>query len=160
MKVLKFGGTSVGSPARMKALLDIINPAERQIVVLSAVSGTTNSLVEIGQAYLKGDKKRATDLVAVLKDKYELFIRELFATPEFLQQGHEVVQYHFALLANIANDLFTTVEDKIILAQGELLSTTLYHVYLKEIGVPSVLVSALDFMKIDEDNEPVVDYIT
>ncbi|HEY9196935.1 MAG TPA: aspartate kinase, partial [Mucilaginibacter sp.] len=136
------------------------NPTERQIVVLSAVSGTTNSLVEIGQAYLKGDKKRATDLVTVLKDKYELFIRELFATPEFLQQGHEVVQYHFALLANIANDLFTTVEDKIILAQGELLSTTLYHVYLKEIGVPSVLVSALDFMKIDEDNEPVVDYIT
>lgn len=160
MKVLKFGGTSVGSPERMKKLLDIIDPAQRQIVVLSAVSGTTNSLVEIGQAYLAGDKIKATGLIKVLKDKYEIFIKELFATPEFLEQGKEVIDYHFSLLNNLANDLFTTVEDKIILAQGELLSTTLYHVYLKEIGVPSVLLPALDFMKIDEDNEPIVDYIT
>ena len=79
MKVLKFGGTSVGSPARMKALLDIINPAERQVVVLSAVSGTTNSLVEIGQAYLAGDKKKAAQLITILKDKYEIFIKELLA---------------------------------------------------------------------------------
>jgi aspartate kinase len=77
MKVLKFGGTSVGSPARMKALLDIIDPTERQIVVLSAVSGTTNNLVEIGQAYLSGDKKKAIILISALKDKYELFIKEL-----------------------------------------------------------------------------------
>src|SRR5438309_683052 len=82
MKVLKFGGTSVGSPERMMKLLDIINPAERQIVVLSAVSGTTNSLVEIGQAYLAGDKVKAADLIKILKDKYEIFIKELFAKPE------------------------------------------------------------------------------
>ncbi|MDR3693599.1 aspartate kinase [Mucilaginibacter sp.] len=160
MKVLKFGGTSVGSPERMKKLMDIIDPAQRQIVVLSAVSGTTNSLVEIGQAYLAGNKTKAAGLIKVLKDKYELFIKELFATPEYLEQGKEVIDYHFSLLSNLANDLFTTVEDKIILAQGELLSTTLYHVYLKEIGVPSVLLPALDFMKIDEDNEPIVDYIS
>ncbi|HWZ02622.1 MAG TPA: aspartate kinase [Mucilaginibacter sp.] len=160
MKVLKFGGTSVGSPERMKKLLDIIDPAQRQIVVLSAVSGTTNSLVEIGQAYLAGDKTKAAGLIKVLKDKYEVFIKELFATPEYLEQGKEVIDYHFSLLSNLANDLFTAVEDKIILAQGELLSTTLYHVYLKEIGVPSVLLPALDFMKIDEDNEPIVDYIS
>jgi len=160
MKVLKFGGTSVGSPARMKALLDIINPAERQVVVLSAVSGTTNSLVEIGQAYLAGDKKKAAQLITILKDKYEIFIKELFVKPEFLAQGKEVIDYHFSLLSNLANDLFTNIEDKIIVAQGELLSTTLYHVYLKEIGVPSVLLPALDFMKIDEDNEPIVDHIT
>ncbi|BAU53577.1 aspartate kinase [Mucilaginibacter gotjawali] len=160
MKVLKFGGTSVGSPERMKKLLDIIDPAQRQIVVLSAVSGTTNSLVEIGQAYLAGDKTKAINLIKVLKDKYEVFIKELFATPEYLEQGKEVIDYHFLLLSNLANDLFTTVEDKIILAQGELLSTTLYHVYLKETGVPSVLLPALDFMKIDEDNEPIVDYIS
>ena len=83
MKVLKFGGTSVGSPERMKKLLDIINADERQIVVLSAVSGTTNSLVEIGQAYLAGDKTRAIELIKKLKDKYEVFIKELFAKPEF-----------------------------------------------------------------------------
>jgi aspartate kinase len=160
MKVLKFGGTSVGSPERMKKLLDIIDPSQRQIVVLSAVSGTTNSLVEIGQAYLAGDKPKAAALITVLKDKYEIFIKELFAKPEFREQGKEVIDYHFALLSNLANDLFTNIEDKVILAQGELLSTTLYHVYLKEIGVPSVLLPALDFMKTDEDNEPIVDHIT
>ncbi|WP_428329201.1 aspartate kinase [Mucilaginibacter sp.] len=160
MKVLKFGGTSVGSPERMKKLLDIIDPAERQIVVLSAVSGTTNNLVEIGQAYLAGDKPKAANLIAVLQSKYEAFINELFATPEYLKQGKEVIDYHFALLSNLANNMLTSVEEKIILAQGELLSTTLYHVYLKEIGIPSVLLPALDFMKIDGDNEPIVDYIT
>jgi aspartate kinase len=160
MKVLKFGGTSVGSPARMQKLLDIINPAERQIVVLSAVSGTTNSLVEIGQAYLAGDKAKAAGLIAILKDKYELFIKELLLNPEFLEQGKEVIDYHFRLLSSFANDLFTPIEDKIILAQGELLSTTLYHIYLKEIGVPSVLLPALDFMKTDEDSEPIVEHIT
>jgi len=160
MKVLKFGGTSVGSPARMKALLDIVDASERQIVVLSAVSGTTNSLVEIGQAYLAGDKNKAIAFINVLKDKYELFIKELFVKPEFLAQGKEVIGYHFGLLTNLANDQFSSIEEKIILAQGELLSTTLYHVYLNGIGVPSVLLPALDFMKIDEDNEPIVDYIT
>lgn len=160
MKVLKFGGTSVGSPARMKNLLDIVNASERQIVVLSAVSGTTNSLVEIGQAYAAGDKNKAAALITALKDKYEIFIKELLEKPEFYNQGKEVIDYHFALLSNLANDLFTSVEEKIILAQGELLSTTLYHVYLKEIGVPSVLLPALEFMKIDEDNEPIVDHIT
>ncbi len=160
MKVLKFGGTSVGSPERMKKLLDIIDPAQRQIVVLSAVSGTTNSLAEIGEAYLAGDKNKAAGLISVLKDKYEAFISELFAKKEYLEQGKEVIGYHFSLLSNMANDQFTAVEEKIILAQGELLSTMLYHVYLKEIGVPSVLLPALDFMKIDEDNELIVDYIT
>lgn len=160
MKVLKFGGTSVGSPERMKKLLDIVDPSERQIVVLSAVSGTTNSLVEIGAAYLAGDKDKAAKLITTLKDKYEVFIKELFAKPEYLAQGKEVIDYHFALLSNLANDLFTTIEDKIILAQGELLSTTLYHVYLKEIGIPSVLLPALEFMKTDEDSEPIVDHIT
>jgi aspartate kinase len=160
MKVLKFGGTSVGSPARMKKLLDIIDPAERQIVVLSAVSGTTNNLVDIGQPYMAGNKAKASGLIKALKDKYEIFIKELFAKSEYLEQGKEVIDYHFSLLNNLANDEFTAIEEKVILAQGELLSTTLYHVYLREIGVQSVLLPALDFMKTDEDNEPMVDYLT
>src|SRR5580698_9271679 len=108
MKVLKFGGTSVGSPERMKKLLDIIDPAERQIVVLSAVSGTTNSLVEIGQAYLAEDKNKAATLIGALKAKYEVFIKELYAKPEYLEQGKEVIDYHFGLLSTLANDLFTS----------------------------------------------------
>ncbi|QQL50807.1 aspartate kinase [Mucilaginibacter ginkgonis] len=160
MKVLKFGGTSVGSPERMKKLLDIVDANERQIVVLSAVSGTTNSLVEIGQAYLAGDKPKAAALVAALKAKYQVFIAELLSKPEFLERAEEVIDYHFGLLDMLANDLFTPIEDKIVLAQGELLSTTLYHVYLQEIGVPSVLLPALEFMRVDEDHEPIVDFIT
>lgn len=160
MKVLKFGGTSVGSPDRIKKLLDIIQPGDRQIVVLSAVSGTTNSLVEIGQAYLAGDKQKAAELITALKDKYEIFIRELFSTEEGYNDGKDLIDYHFNLISSFANEHFTGIEEKVILAQGELISTTLYHIYLTEIGVRSKLLPALEFMKIDEDNEPVVGFIT
>lgn len=159
MKILKFGGTSVGSPERMKKLLDIIRPEERQIVVLSAVSGTTNSLVEISLAYLQGDKKKAEVLIRDLYIKYEAFIDELFSTPEGKHNGKELIDYHFGLISSFVTELFTPIDEKIILAQGELISTTLYHFYLTEIGVRSKLLPALDFMKIDEDNEPVIDYI-
>lgn len=159
MKVLKFGGTSVGSPERMKKLLDIIRPEEKQIVVLSAVAGTTNSLVEISQAYLNSDKKKAKQLTESLFEKYKIFVNELFSTEEGRNNGTELINYHFTFIGSFSTDLFTPVEEKIILAQGELLSTTLYHFYLTEIGVRSVLLPALDFMKIDEDNEPVVEYI-
>lgn len=154
MKILKFGGTSVGSPERMTKLLDIINPAEEQIVVLSAVSGTTNSLVEISGKLLKEDKQGALTLINALNEKYNDFVAELLPEGEFREQGQEVVNYHFQFLSSLANDIFTPVEEKVVLAQGELLSTTLYHIYLKSIGVPSVLLPALDFMKIDDDNEP------
>ncbi|WP_410221542.1 aspartate kinase [Pedobacter sp.] len=160
MKILKFGGTSVGSPERMKKLLDIINTSERQIVVLSAVSGTTNSLVEISTALLKEDKKKGIDLINHLYKKYNEFVIELLPEGDFREQGQEVVDYHFNFLLDLANNLFTSIEEKVVLAQGELLSTTLYHVYLKSIDVPSVLLPALDFMKIDEDNEPVISYTT
>ena len=160
MKILKFGGTSVGSPERMKKLLDIINPAEEQIVVLSAVSGTTNSLVEISGKLLKEDKQVALSLINALHQKYNEFVIELLPESEFREQGQEVVDYHFSFLSSLVNDIFTPIEEKVVLAQGELLSTTLYHIYLKSIGVASVLLPALDFMKIDEDNEPDVPYST
>ncbi|MGB4773643.1 MAG: aspartate kinase, partial [Daejeonella sp.] len=160
MKVLKFGGTSVGSPERIKKLQDIIRPAERQIVVLSAVSGTTNSLLEISQAYLSGDKKAAERLISNLNTQYNSFIKELFSSDKGYLNGKELIDYHFKLLKSFANEHFTLVEEKVILAQGELISTALYHFYLLETGIDSKLLPALDFMKIDEDNEPDVDYIT
>lgn len=160
MKILKFGGTSVGSPERMKKLLDIIDPSERQIVVLSAMSGTTNSLVEISNALLKEDKKKGIELINALQEKYNAVVTELLPEGDFRAQGQEVIDYHFNFLLSLANNLFTAIEDKVVLAQGELLSTTLYHVYLTSIGVPSVLLPALDFMKIDEDNEPVIPFTT
>jgi aspartate kinase len=160
MKILKFGGTSVGSPERMTKLLDIINPAEEQIVVLSAVSGTTNSLVEISGELLKDKKQEALTLINALNQKYDDFVKELLPEGGFLEQGQEVVDYHFQFLTALANDIFTPAEEKVVLAQGELLSTTLYHIYLKSIGIASVLLPALDFMKIDEDNEPDIAYAT
>lgn len=160
MKILKFGGTSVGSAARIKGLIDIINPEERQVVVLSAVAGTTNALVEIGQAYLADKKDLAKDLIKQHKDKYAVLLAELFTSAEGLQKGLELVDYHFNYITSLANELFTTTEEKIILAQGELISTALFHFHLTEIGIPSVLLPALDFMKIDADNEPIVPYTT
>ncbi|QNL48453.1 aspartate kinase [Olivibacter sp. SDN3] len=161
MKILKFGGTSVGSPERMKKLLDIIRPAEeKQIVVLSAVAGTTNTLVEISQAFIAGDKRKAEALIKGLRAKYDEFVDELFLSAEGKENGRELISYHFDFIQSFANELFTPIEEKIILAQGELLSTTLYHFYLTEIGVRSKLLPALDFMKIDEDNEPVIPYIS
>lgn len=161
MKVLKFGGTSVGSAERIKGLLNIVKSTERQIVVLSAVSGTTNALVEISAAFADRDKTKAIALIAQHKEKYEGLIQELFSSEQSLQQAKELIDYHFNLIADFGNhDIFTPTEEKIILAQGELLSTTLWHLHLTEIGVPSVLLPALDFMKIDEDNEPVVSHIT
>ncbi|HWV73291.1 MAG TPA: aspartate kinase, partial [Pseudosphingobacterium sp.] len=160
MKILKFGGTSVGSPERIKNLLSIIQPGEeKQIVVLSAVAGTTNALVEISQAFITGDKQKAEVLIKGLRLKYDEFIEELFTTVEGKNNGKELIEYHFNFIRSFAQELFTPIEEKIILAQGELLSTTLYHFYLTEIGVRSKLLPALDFMKIDEDNEPIVDYI-
>ncbi|PST82914.1 aspartate kinase [Pedobacter yulinensis] len=154
MKVLKFGGTSVGSPERMRRLLDIINPNEEQIVVLSAVAGTTNSLVEIANHFLAGDKKKGSECVDNLYQKYKDFVADLLPEAFFQEQGMEVIDHHFGLLKGFASDLFTSIEEKVVLAQGELLSTSLYHIYLKSIKVPSVLLPALDFMKTDEDNEP------
>ncbi|MBL1407335.1 aspartate kinase [Sphingobacterium faecale] len=160
MKILKFGGTSVGSAVRIKGLLEIVDPNERQIVVLSAVSGTTNALVEIGQAFLNRDKQLAKQLIDTHKDKYEELIKELFTTEEGLKKGKQLVDHHFHVIGAFANnEVFTPTEEKVILAQGELMSTTLWHFHLEEIGVASVLLPALDFMKIDEDNEPIVDYI-
>ncbi|WP_367866559.1 aspartate kinase [Pedobacter sp. WC2423] len=160
MKILKFGGTSVGSPERMTKLLDIINPAEEQIVVLSAVSGTTNGLVEISGKLLKEDKQGALILINALNQKYNEFVIELLPEGDLREQGQEVVNYHFQFLTGLVNDIFTPAEEKVVLAQGELLSTTLYHIYLKAIDVPSVLLPALDFMKIDEDNEPDISFAT
>lgn len=160
MKILKFGGSSVGSPERMRALLQLINQDEKQIVVLSAVAGTTNALVDIGTAFEKGEKEKALAITEDLYQKYILFINELFTSEEGLENAKSLIDYHFNFIKDFATELFTTIEGKTILAQGELISTTLFHFYLTEIGVQSTLLPALNFMKIDEENEPVIPFIT
>ena len=159
MKVLKFGGTSVGSPERIKALVNILDSTEKQIIVLSAVSGTTNALEDINTAFIAGEKEKAVLLIDSLYDKYKLFIKDLFTTKEGLETAKELIDFHFNFITGFSKELFTKVESKVILAQGELISTALLHIYLSEIGVDSVLLPALDFIKIDEENEPDIDFI-
>jgi aspartate kinase len=160
MKVLKFGGTSVGSPQRIKSLTNIIDVSQNQIVVLSAVAGTTNSLVEIAELLYTDRRKEAHGKIDLLHQQYNELIRELFVSDSGLEKAQQLINYHFDLIQSLSNDLFTPIEEKLILAQGELISTTLFHYHLKEINVKSVLLPALDFMKINDDNEPDVPYIS
>lgn len=159
MKVLKFGGSSVGSPERIKSLIKILDSTEKQIVILSAVSGTTNALEDINTAFIANEKEKAVLLIDNLYEKYKLFIRDLYQAKESFETANERIDFHFSYISSFSNELFTEIDAKIILAQGELMSTTLVHIYLTEIGIDSVLLPALDFIKIDEENEPDVDFI-
>lgn len=159
MKVLKFGGTSVGSPANMNRVKELITrDDETKIVVLSAVSGTTNSLVEIGASLYKKDKSDAKSKIEVLYEKYEVFLKELFSSAANLEKGKEVVDTHFGIINNMVDVTFTESEEKLLLAQGELISTQLFHYYLSEIDVDSQLLWSLNFMATDENEEPMVPF--
>lgn len=159
MKVLKFGGTSVGSAQKIKDLRKIIKTNERQIIVLSAVAGTTNALEKISQTLLRGRKREALKQISTLKTGYETLINELFQSEEGLDKGKELIHRHFELLENYTEGDFSEKEEKIILAQGELISTHLLAYYLQEMGEPCVLLPALEFMKVDENHEPILSYI-
>jgi aspartate kinase len=159
MKILKFGGTSVGSPRRMHDLVKLVINAEAKIIVLSAVAGTTNSLVEICNELYKNDSARAKQLIETLHTKYKQFVNELFTTDEYKTRGNELIKAHFDFISGFVIDTFTRHEEKAILAQGELISTALFHFYLSEININSVLLTALDFMRINEEEEPDLNYI-
>jgi len=163
MKVLKFGGTSVGSAERMKNLVPLIQPApskdEGKIIVLSAMSGTTNALVEIANALYARENNKAKQLIDALEKKYEEVLKELYSKESSLNKGKELVKNHFEFIRSFTLDMFTANEEKAILAQGELLSTAMEHFYLEEIGIKSVLLPALNFMRIDENEEPDLNYI-
>lgn len=159
MLVLKFGGTSVGNPQRMKALSKLILSDQKRIVVLSAVSGTTNALVEIASLLTAQRKQEAAYKISTLHNQYKNFVEELYTSPSSKEKGHGLVKHHFEFIESFVQDMFTSHEERAILAQGELLSTALFHFYLEECGVNSVLLPALEFMRIDENNEPILSYI-
>ncbi len=160
MKVLKFGGTSVGSSERMRSVADIIVNGDSKIVVLSAMSGTTNDLVEISALLFKNENDEATQKIDALETKYQDVVKELFSSEEQLTAGEELIRAHFNYIRSFTQDMFTIYEERAVLAQGELLSTALFHFHLKERGVKNVLLPALDFMKLDLDNEPDTVYIS
>lgn len=155
MKVMKFGGTSVGKPERMHEVAKLIsNQEEPTIVVLSALSGTTNALVEISQSLAQGDRNTARQQIEALEKHYMQFIGQLVKKPEALQKAKDIVTEHFEFLQIILKISFSEALNKDILSQGELLSTKLFCTYLEEQGIEHQLIPALDFMTIDNYDEP------
>ncbi|MCD8042943.1 MAG: aspartate kinase [Tannerellaceae bacterium] len=158
MKVLKFGGTSVGSAQRMKDVAKLI-AGDRKIVVLSAMSGTTNSLVEISDYLYKKNPDGANEIINKLSQKYYGHIDDLYSTAEYKQKAKDHVNGIFDYIRTFTKDLFTLFEERIVLAQGELLSTGMMNLYMEEIGVNSVLLPALEYMRTDKNAEPDPVYI-
>jgi aspartate kinase len=156
MQVWKFGGTSVGKPDRMQSIRDLVTKESSvKIVVLSALSGTTNSLLAIGEATKNHETDKASTAFKTLKEHYQTFIEELYNTPEGLAKGQKIVDTEFDFIASLLNiSPFTIKQDKELVAQGEILSTQIFTAYLEEVGDNVVLIPALDFMRIDADNEP------
>jgi len=159
MLVLKFGGTSVGKPERMHTVAELIKGDGQRIVVLSAVSGTTNSLVEIAGHLAKRDNKSASALIDALNQSYNNFIPSLYSSSVGLEKGKRIIEEHFTFLRSKRDVPYSPMQEKEILAEGELISTALFQAYLEEIGQNSVLIPALEFMKIDENSEPDLQYI-
>lgn len=161
MKVLKFGGTSVGSAARIKEVAKLITDRGVNIIVLSAMSGTTNTLVEIADYLYKHNINGAKETINSLEKKYFDVIDELLASDGSRSRARECISLIFGHIRSFTHDgEFTQVEEKSILAQGELMSTNLMDIYLHEQGYNSVWLPALEFMRTDHNGEADVDYIT
>ena len=155
MKVMKFGGTSVGKPERMHHIVSlVIKETEPVIVVLSALSGTTNVLLEIGEQISKGDRASAKQSIDKLETHYRDFISQLLKKPGQLAKAKAIIAEHFEFLNIILKISFSEALSKDILAQGELLSTKLFCVYLEEQDIDHMLLPALEFMTIDHYDEP------
>ena len=159
MKVLKFGGTSVGTTERMRHVAQLINDGESKIVVLSAMSGTTNRLVEIDKLLNEQLRTEAKEHISQLFQLYKSIIKDLLSSGELRKEGERIINHHFDQLFALANMNYHSRYEKEILAQGELLSTQLFCLYLKECHISSALISALDFMRTDKDGEPDEFYI-
>ena len=160
MKVMKFGGTSVGTPNRMKEVSKLVTASNQPVVVvLSAMSGTTNSLVEISNYLYKKNHDGAHEVINKLEEKYMQHVEELYSTDEWKNKTRQSLHEIFDYLRSFTKELFTSFEEKNIVAQGEIMSTNMVINYLKEQGVTATLLSALDFMRTDKNAEPDPRYI-
>lgn len=157
---MKFGGTSVGTPARMKDVTKLVTASGQPVfVVLSAMSGTTNSLVEISDYLYKKNPDGANEVINKLEEKYMKHVEELYSTEEWKQKTREFLQGEFNYLRTFTKELFTSFEEKNIVAQGEVMSTNMVVNYMQEQGINAKLLSALDFMRTDKNAEPDAAYI-
>lgn len=160
MKVMKFGGTSVGSPDRMKNVASLITESgDPTFVVLSAMSGTTNSLIEISNYLYKKNPDGANEVINTLEKKYMQHVEELYSTDEYKENTREFLREEFKYMRSFTKDIFTSFEEKSIVAQGEIMSTNMVLNYLQEQGIKATLLSAFDFMRTDKNAEPDAQYI-
>lgn len=160
MKVMKFGGTSVGSPERMQGVAQLVTRSgEPTFVVLSAMSGTTNTLIEISDYLYKKNPEGAQEVINALEKKYMGHVENLYSTDEMKQKTAAFLKKEFEYLRSFTKDTFTSFEEKIVVAQGEVMSTNMVTNYLNEQGVKTVLLNALDFMRTDKNAEPDLTYI-
>jgi len=155
MKIMKFGGTSVGKPERMHQVSQLITKdQESKIVVLSALSGTTNALVEISNSLACFDRVAAKQKIDTLEAHYRNFVLDLVHQDQNRAKANAIVSEHFEFLNIILRISFSEALNKDILAQGELMSTKLFCIYLEEQGIDHLLLPALEFMTIDANEEP------
>lgn len=159
MKILKFGGTSVGTPQRMKDVCQLITDGERKIVVLSAMSGTTNSLVEIADYIKKKNLEGAGSVINKLRTLYRTHVSELYSKQENVEHTDNLLNGIFMHLHDLTTKPYSTALEKEILAQGELMSTNMVTNYLKECGIKVMLIPALDYMRTDANSEPDMSFI-
>ena len=160
MKVMKFGGTSVGTPERMKEVTKLVTKSgEPVFVVLSAMSGTTNSLVEIADYLYKKNPEGANEVINQLERKYMKHVDELYTKDATKEQTREFLISEMNYLRSFTKELFTSFEEKSIVAQGEMMSTNMVVNYMQEQGIKAVLLNALDFMRTDKNSEPDPVYI-
>ena len=157
---MKFGGTSVGTPERMKHVASLVTRSgQPTFVVLSAMSGTTNTLLEISDYLYKKNPDGANEVINMLEAKYMQHIEQLYSTEEWREKTRQFLVEEFNYLRSFTKDLFTSFEEKSIVAQGEVISTNMMTNYLHEIGIDAILLSALDFMRTDKNAEPDTQYI-
>jgi aspartate kinase len=155
MKVMKFGGTSVGKPERMRQIAQLITASDEPVmVVLSALSGTTNALVEISNRLAENDKQGASEKIASLENHYHHFIKDLLQESALHTRAMEMINEHFEFLRITQKISLSDALNKDILAQGELMSTKLFSLFLEQASVDHILLPALDFMRLDQNDEP------
>lgn len=154
MKVLKFGGTSVGSADRIKHVADLVTKRGKNIIVLSAMAGTTNTLVEISDYLYKKNIDGAKETINLLEKKYFQTIDQLYSDENYKQEALTQIQACFNYIRSFTKDIFTMFEEKEILAQGEIMSTVMMNLYMHQNGIKSELLPALEYMRTDKNGEP------
>jgi len=159
MKILKFGSASIATADKMKNVANIIMDGRNNIIVLSSMRGTAEALAEISDYLYKKNQEGAIEIINRLEKTYRELIQSLYSEDNTKVKAEEIVSAKFDYIRTYTKDLFTLFEERVVMAQGELLSSELFHLYLTERGVNVILLPALDFMRTDKNSSPDPVYI-